>query len=86
MPRRRSPEQIQSEIARLEAYCNELADAIDDFEHNARRCRERLERSGGAPRQIERELERLSANRELNRRELMRTRQRIEQLQAGLAD
>lgn len=84
MPERQRRDRIRSEIARLEAYCEELADAIDEFEHDARRCRERLERAGGAPHRMARELERLNANRDFNRRELLSSRRRIEQLQAEL--
>lgn len=76
---------IRNEIERLEAYCEELVESIDDFEHQARRCRDRLEREGGLSHGAEAELKRLKQNRELNREELEKSRRRIEALKAELA-
>lgn len=73
-----------SEVETLEAYCEELVEAIDDFEHQARRCRDRLEREGGLSHGAEAELKRLKQNRELNREELEKSRRRIEKLKAEL--
>jgi predicted RNase H-like nuclease (RuvC/YqgF family) len=76
---------MEREITDLETYCEELAEAIDDFDHEARRCRDRLERAGGGTHEINRELRRLSENRRLNRRELDKARRRIDALKAELA-
>lgn len=78
--------QIESEIARLEEYCEELANAIDDFEHEARRCRDKLERAGGDSHQIARALKILADNRDFNRQELQESRRRIEALRAELSE
>ncbi|MDZ7841620.1 MAG: hypothetical protein U5R46_12530 [Gammaproteobacteria bacterium] len=75
---------LRYELETLEAYCEELVEAIDDFEHQARRCRDRLEREGGLSHGAEAELKRLKQNRELNREELKRSRRRIEELKAEL--
>lgn len=77
--------QIEREIAALEAYCEELAEAIDELEHDTRRCRDRLERAGGDLHQIARALKQLTENRDLNRRELEKSRRRIDELRAALA-
>lgn len=76
---------LRNEIETLQAYCEELVEAIDEFEHQARRCRDRLERAGGLSHGAEAELKRLKQNRELNREELEKSRYRIEQLKAELA-
>lgn len=79
-------DRIQSEIATLELYCEELMNAIDDFEHEARRCRDKLERAGGDSHQIARALKALADNRDLNSKELEESRRRIEALRAELAE
>lgn len=71
---------VEDEIAELEEYCEELAEAIDEFEHEARRCRDRLERVGGQSHELTRELARLTDNRNLNRRELEQARRRLQEL------
>lgn len=76
---------LGKEVESLEAYCEELVEAIDDFEHQARRCRDRLERAGGLSRGAEAELKRLKQNRELNREELEKSRRRIKALKAEIA-
>jgi chromosome segregation ATPase len=73
-------EKLDIEIAALEEYCEELSDAIDDFEHEARRCRDKLERVGGLSHDLARELKRLEENRNLNRREMEKARHRIAEL------
>lgn len=78
-------ERLEREIAALEAYADELADAIDDFEHESRRCRDRLERAGGDPYRLARELERLAGNRDFNRRELEDCGRRLNRLKTELA-
>lgn len=85
MPGGERTEEIEREIAALEAYCEELAEAIDELEHDTRRCRDRLERAGGDLHQIARALKQLAENRDLNRRELERSRRRIDDLKAALA-
>lgn len=76
--------QAREEIVRLEEYCEELADAIDEFEHEARRCRDRLERVGGQSHRLTRDLKALEDNRAYNRRELERARVRISELRSAL--
>lgn len=71
---------VEDEIRSLEEYCDQLAEAIDEFEHEARRCRDRLERAGGASHDLARELKRLEDNRRFSRRELERARQRLDEL------
>ena len=73
-------EQIDAEIAALQEYCEELSDAIDDFKHEARRCRDKLERVGGRSHDLAQELKRLEENRNLNRRELDKANRRIAEL------
>lgn len=70
------------EIRSLETFCEQLEEAIDEFEHEARRCRDRLER-GGESHRITRELKRLRDNRDLNRAELDRARRRLETLKVS---
>lgn len=72
-----------SEIARLEAYCEQLEDAIDELEHEARRCRDKLERAGGHTHAISRELERLKRNSAHNRKELAAARRRVDALKSS---
>lgn len=86
MPDSEQTKAIHDEIAALEEYCNELVDAIDEFEHQARRCRDRLERAGGESHDAARDLKRLIENRDYNRSELDKSRRRIERLRAGLAE
>lgn len=75
---------IRDEIEALEAYCAELIGAIDEFEHDARRCRDRLERVGGQSHRLSRDLKRLEQNRDFNRRELADSRRRMEALRGEL--
>ena len=77
-------ERLEAEIATLEEYCEELAEAIDEFEHEARRCRDRLERAGGESHQLARELGRLTRNRDFNREELEKSRRRLDRLRSRL--
>lgn len=77
---------IESEIATLEEYCEELVNAIDDFDHEARRCRDKLERAGGDSHQVARSLKRLADNRDFNKKELEKSRRRIAALRAGLTE
>lgn len=78
----REPEtgQVDDEIRALETYCDQLGDAIDEFNHEARRCRDRLERAGGESHDVARELKRLNDNLRLNRSELDRARRRLDTL------
>jgi len=78
--------QAEDEVAALEEYCEELEDAIDEFEHEVRRCRDRLERVGGQSHQLTRELKRLTNNRDLNFRELERARSRLAELGTGVGE
>lgn len=71
-----------AEIARLEKYCEQLEDAIDELEHDARRCRDKLERAGGDSHGLSRELDRLKRNSAYNRKELEAARRRIHELES----
>lgn len=64
----------QSERERLLAEKRQLGSAIADFEHQIRRMRDRLERSGGRAPLIEAELKQVKENLGLNLRELERIR------------
>lgn len=74
------PEPIEDEIRRLEKYCEGLVEAIDEFEHEARRCRDRIERQSGEPHKLARELQTLTRNCDLNRDELEKARRRLAEL------
>jgi chromosome segregation ATPase len=77
---------IREEIRALEVYCEELAEAIGEFEHEARRCRDRQERAGGESRQAAKQLKRVEDNRKLNRKELERARRRLDELRGRLPE
>lgn len=74
------PESASREIRRLELFSEKLLEAIDDFEHELRRCSDAAERAGRGSSQNERRVQQLLRNRELNRQDLERTRRRIEEL------
>lgn len=76
----RDVDEIEAEIRSLQEYCEGLLEAIDEFEHQTRRCRDRLERAGGESHQVARELTRLNHNRRLNRKELDKARRRLDEL------
>lgn len=76
---------IKDKIRSLEEYCEELLEAMGEFEHEARRCRDRLERAGEEPQRLERELKRLNDNRRLNGKELVKARRRLDGLRRRLA-
>ncbi|MFZ0486489.1 MAG: hypothetical protein WAL83_05785 [Arenicellales bacterium] len=78
--------QLEDEVAALEKYCEELEDAIDEFEHEERRCRDRLERGGGQSHQLTLELKRLTDNRDFNCRELERARAQLAELGSGVEE
>ncbi|MGA8259707.1 MAG: hypothetical protein WB783_05780 [Arenicellales bacterium] len=73
---------MEEEIRRLEKYCEGLVDAIDEFEHEARRCRDKIERQSGEPHNLARELQTLTRNCDLNRGELEKARRRLAELGA----
>jgi len=73
------------EIAGLEARCGQLEEAIDQLEHEARRCRDKLERAGGQSRALSAEIDRLERSSARNRRELQAARRRINALKLGSA-
>ena len=68
------------EIRRLELFSEKLIEAIDDFEHELRRCADAAERAGFSASQIEQRVQQLRKNRELNQKDLERTRRRIKEL------
>lgn len=69
-----------SELKRLETYRRQLTDAIDEFEHELRRCADAAERQGGASGRIESRMHELRQNIALNSRELEQVRSQIQQL------
>ena len=69
-----------SQIERLEVFCKQLREAIDDFEHELRRCSDALERAGGRSSRYERRMLELRQNRDLNIKELQRAQQKIVEL------
>lgn len=75
-----------AEARSLQEYCEGLREAIDEFEHEARRCRERLERVGGDSHQLARELARLERNRKDNRKALEQARRRLDELRRSVGD
>ncbi len=69
-----------SELKRLETYRRQLTDAIDEFEHELRRCADAAEREGSASGRIESRMHELRQNIALNSRELEQVRSQIQQL------
>jgi len=65
-------------ITRLEREEHELASALAEFEHEARRVRDQLERRGGRGFVLEDRLEQLQQNITATRRDLKRVRQQLE--------
>lgn len=74
------PDSPSREIRRLELFSEKLIEAIDDFEHELRRCSDAAERAGGSSSQNERRAQQLRRNRELNLQDLERTRRQIKEL------
>ena len=70
----------ESETQRLEAFCKQLVEAIDEFEHELRRCKDAMERAGGRSAEHERRMRKLLENRDMNIKELEKARQRIREL------
>lgn len=68
----------QNERQRLLAEERQLASAISEFEHQLRRIRDRLERSGGHAPLIETELRQVQENLDLARRDINRVRNRLD--------
>ena len=68
------------EIKRLETYARQLSDAINEFEHELRRCADVAERAGGASGRLEKRIRELKQNISLNRQELRQVQDRIKQL------
>ena len=75
----------EPEIQRLKAFCKQLTEAIDEFEHELRRCTDALERSGGRSSVFEKRIRKLRENRDLNIKELQQAQEKIQQLK-NIAD
>jgi len=56
---------LEQEIARLTAVADELTGALGEFDHQARRFRDALERAGGRSRDAEQALKELRENQDL---------------------
>ena len=82
-PHRVRPDAMTAEIKRLEGYCRQLIDAIDEFEHELRRCKDAAERAGGASASVAKRMRELRDNIDLNTRELDQARRSIERLTAA---
>jgi len=71
---------VQNDIKRLEDSCRQLTDAIDEIQHEIRRCSDALERAGGhLPEQQRRMLE-LCRNRDLNIEDLRAAQVKLHEL------
>ena len=68
------------EMQQLKAFCKQLIEAIDEFEHELRRCADALERAGGISAQHESRMRELRKNRDMNVEELEKTRKKIHEL------
>ena len=75
----------EPEIQRLKAFCKQLTEAIDEFEHELRRCADALERSGGKSSLYEKRIRELRENRDLNIKELQQAQKKIQKLK-NIAD
>lgn len=64
-------------VSRLEREANELESALADFEHEARRVCDQLERRGGSAFFLEGRLEQLKRNITATRRDLKRVRREL---------
>ncbi len=60
---------LEQEVARLTAQADELTTVLGEFDHQARRYRDALERAGGRSREAERALRELGENQALAGRE-----------------
>ena len=67
----------------MEAYCKQLIEAIDEFEHELRRCADALERAGGRSTRHESRMHELRKNRDMNIKEVEKLRQQIQKLDKG---
>lgn len=70
----------ESKIQRLEAFCKQLVDVIEELEHELRRCTDELIRAGGKSPEYEKRMRKLLENTELNVKELEKAQKEIQQL------
>ena len=70
----------ESKIQRLEAFCKQLVEVIEELEHELRRCTDELIRTGGKSPEYEKRMRKLVENTELNVKELQKAQKKIQQL------
>lgn len=70
-------------IARLEREQRTLAEALAEFEHEARRVRDQLERRGGRGFVLEERLGQLERNVAVTRRDLENVRNKLDEMKRG---
>ena len=70
----------ESKIQRLEAFCRQLVDVIEELEHELRRCADELIRAGGKSPEYEKRMRKLLENTELNVKELEKAQKEIQRL------
>ena len=76
---------LEQEIARLAAHADELTAALGEFDHQARRYRDALERAGGRSREAERALKDLRENETLAGRDRAAAEATLDALRDRLA-
>jgi chromosome segregation ATPase len=76
---------LEQEIARLTALADELTAALGEFDHQARRYRDALERAGGRSREVEQALEQLRGNQDLAGRDRTAAQAALDALRDRLA-
>jgi chromosome segregation ATPase len=76
---------LEQEIARLTALADELTTALGEFDHQARRYRDALERAGGRSREAERALKQLRDNQDLAGRDRTAAQAALDALRDRLA-
>lgn len=80
-----SPPSGADELGRLQRFCVRLLEAIDEFDHEIRRCSDALERAGGTSPEHEARLRVLRANKADCVVDLRKAREAIKALGAGAA-
>jgi len=76
---------LEQEIARLAVHADALTTALGEFDHQARRYRDALERAGGRSREAERALAALRENQDLAGRDRDAARSTLDALRDQLA-
>ena len=81
-----SAEALRARLKRLEHLAASLEEALADFDHQARRLRDRLERSGGLDRQADGEMGLVGENLRSIKKELAQVRGEREAIERHLGD